>query len=155
EFQGIWGAIGGSAAPAAAATGAVLHRWRLDPATGAVTETRLDDRAVEFPTINDDLTGRPSRYRYAVGDTTVVKYDVRTGISTARELDGTPGEMTFVPAADGRAEDDGWLLSIVTDEQARGSELVVLGARDLDRVASVRLPRRVPDGFHGTWLPDD
>ena len=34
------------------------------------------------------------------------------------------------------------------------SDLVVLEARDVARgpVCSVRLPQRVPFGFHGTWL---
>ena len=48
----------------------------------------------------------------------------------------------------------GWLLTIVSDRAGTGSDLVVLDAADLAPVASVRLPRRVPAGFHGTWLPD-
>ena len=36
------------------------------PATGTVTETALDDRPVEFPTVDDDRVGRAARYRYAV-----------------------------------------------------------------------------------------
>ncbi len=57
-------------AAAAAATGAArLHRWVLDPATGAVTETPLADRSVEFPTVDDERVGRDARYRYAVTDT--------------------------------------------------------------------------------------
>jgi carotenoid cleavage dioxygenase-like enzyme len=59
-----------------------------------------------------------------------------------------------VPASGALSEDDGWLLSIVTDNAGDGSELLVLGAADLDFVASVRLPRRVPAGFHGSWIAD-
>ena len=36
------------------------------------------------------------------------------------------------------------------------AELVVLDANDLTQepVARIHLPQRVPDGFHGSWVPD-
>ncbi|MFC3981658.1 carotenoid oxygenase family protein [Streptosporangium jomthongense] len=154
SFTSIWGRIGGAANPAAETGGAVLHRWVLDPATGGVTEEQRDDRAVEFPTFNEDLLGRDSRLLYTVSDDAVVKYDTETGATLVRDTEGRPGEAIFVPAADTAAEDGGWLMSIVTDHSGEGSRLLVLDAADLEFVASVRLPRRVPAGFHGSWLPD-
>ena len=67
-----------------------------------------------------------------------------------------PGEAVFVPAAGASAEDDGYLLTIVSDRQAEASQLLVLDASDLrrDPVAVVELPRRVPAGIHGHWIPD-
>ncbi|GGQ11930.1 carotenoid oxygenase family protein [Streptosporangium pseudovulgare] len=153
-FAEIWPRVGGSRDPAARTGGAVLHRWTLDPARGSVVEERLDDRPVEFPTLNDAHVGRASRFRYAVSSGAVVKYDTETGTSRAAELGARPGEAVFVPASAARSEDDGWLLSIVTDQRGEGSELLVLDAAGLDFVASVRLPRRVPAGFHGSWIPD-
>ncbi|MGV9775523.1 carotenoid oxygenase family protein [Streptosporangium sp. NPDC003464] len=153
-FTSAWSRIGDSANPVAQTDGAVVHRWVLDPARGTVREEQLDDRAVEFPTFNEDRLGRASRFLYAVTDGAVVKYDTETGAGLGRELGGRPGEAVFVPAAGAAAEDDGWLLSIVTDHAGDGSELLVLDAAGLDSVASVRLPRRVPAGFHGSWLPD-
>ncbi|WP_250573568.1 carotenoid oxygenase family protein [Nonomuraea sediminis] len=153
SFAGTWRRIGGSNDPARQAArqgGASLHRWTLDPRTGTVTEEPLDDRTIEFPTYRDDLCGTASRYLYTVGKESVVKYDQRTGEAQVRQTGGDTGEAVFVPASD--AEDDGWLLSIVTSGET--SELLVLHAADLSRVASVRLPRRVPAGFHGTWLED-
>jgi carotenoid cleavage dioxygenase len=138
-----------------------LYQWRLDPGSGRVNEQPLDDRPVEFPTLNQQLVGRPSRYRYAVHGgglvkDELVKYDLHTGASRGYTAGAGHafGEAVFVPAADSRAEDDGWLLSIVSDGAGRGSEFVVLDATDLHQVASVELPQRVPAGFHGTWLPD-
>ncbi|GAA3124813.1 carotenoid oxygenase family protein [Streptosporangium carneum] len=154
SFTSIWGRVGGSANPAAETGGAVLHRWVLDPASGAVREEQRDDRTVEFPTFNEDRLGRAARLLYTVSDDAVVKYDTETGAAQVGDVDGHPGEAVFVPAAGSDAEDDGWLLSIVADRSGDASRLLVLDAATLDFTASVRLPRRVPAGFHGSWLPD-
>jgi carotenoid cleavage dioxygenase len=65
------------------------------------------------------------------------------------------GECTFVPKAPGAGEDDGWLLTFVYDERSGRSELAVLDAADFTAApqAVVHRPVRVPDGFHGAWLP--
>ncbi|OLT28327.1 hypothetical protein BJF83_15705 [Nocardiopsis sp. CNR-923] len=62
----------------------------------------------------------------------------------------------FVPAEGATAEDDGYLLTIVSDLRRRLSELVVLDARDPtgEPVATVELPHHVPLGVHGSWIPD-
>ncbi|WP_375422862.1 carotenoid oxygenase family protein [uncultured Friedmanniella sp.] len=137
----------------------VLYRWTLDPATGSVAETALDDRSVEFPSMADHRTGRSSRYRYAVSDErggSLVKYDLlqRSSTTWSPALPGVIGEASFVPAVDGRAEDDGWLLSLLTPEDGSASTLVVLDATDpaAGPTAAVTLPRRVPAGFHGSWI---
>lgn len=158
DFASLWATIGGSADPAREAVlldKARLHRWTLDPATGKAAEEPLDDRNVEFPTLDDDRTGLPNRYLYTVSGNAIVKYDVRDGSSSAHDLDGDVhvGEAVFVAAEGARAEDEGWLLSIVSGPSS--AELLVLDATDVTRaVASVRLPRRVPAGFHGSWIPD-
>jgi carotenoid cleavage dioxygenase-like enzyme len=161
DFARLWSTIGGlpmaEAVPAAAVTGAArMHRWTLDPASGKVTEEPLDDRGVEFPTHDDARTGMEHRFLYAASLDSIVKYDLRTGTSAAH-LTGPgllPGEAVFVPASGARNEDEGWLLSIVSDVAGAGSQLLVLDASDLSFTASVRLPRRVPTGFHGSWIPD-
>jgi carotenoid cleavage dioxygenase-like enzyme len=152
DFRSVWSRLGGGSNLDRA--GAQLHRWRLDLAGGACREERLDDRSVEFPTHNDRCTGRPNRHLYTVGEHTIVKYDTATGSATVHDLgtDRRPGEAVFVPTHGARAEDEGWLLSIVTDP--KGSALLVLDAVGLAPVASVGLPRRVPAGFHGSWIAD-
>ncbi|MFI6919154.1 carotenoid oxygenase family protein [Nonomuraea spiralis] len=151
----LWRGIGGSVDPArhaGAAGTAALHRWILDPASGTAKEEALDDRGVEFPTFNEDLLGRHSRYLYTVGSDAIVKYDQRDGSAQVRKTGGNTGEAVFVPAEGAAGEDEGWLLSVVTSGES--SELVVLDAADLSDVASVRLPRRVPAGFHGSWFAE-
>jgi carotenoid cleavage dioxygenase len=141
----------------------VLHRWTLDPGTGTVTEIPLDDRSVEFPSLNAELVGQTARYRYAVGSArggergdVLVKYDLDRATSTVLDpgVPGVVGEACFVPAADATAEDDGWLLSLLTPHDGSASSLLVIDAGDLAAgpVGSVTLPRRVPAGFHGSWV---
>ncbi|NUP76755.1 MAG: dioxygenase [Nonomuraea sp.] len=173
EFTSMWellsrvSALRDPAAASAAVGRARLHRWVLDPATGAATEQQLDDRAVEYPTLDDDLVGRRSRFLYTVTGTepgsadrcSILKYDTVAGTATGHALDADTmiGEAVFVPGSDApRAEDDGWLVSIATLRDGSASRLLVLDATDVAAgpVASVELPRGVPTGFHGSWIPD-
>ncbi|GAA0938331.1 carotenoid oxygenase family protein [Actinocorallia libanotica] len=149
-FVKVLEGIGGAADPAAQAGGSGLHRWTFDPVAGSAKGEALDDRPVEFPTIDDRRTGLPYTRLYAVRHGEIVKYDTATGSTVVHPTEGAPGEAVFVPRdPDGAgAEDDGWLLSLIGSR----AELRVLDARDLAHVASVRLPRRVPEGFHGAWL---
>ena len=51
-------------------------------------------------------------------------------------------------------EDEGWVMSFVYDEGSGKSE--ILDATDFSGkpVARIALPQRVPNGFHGSWIPD-
>lgn len=67
------------------------------------------------------------------------------------------GEPFFVakepnnPNAD---EDDGYLVSYVHDENTGESRFIVMDAKspNLETVAAVKLPQRVPCGFHGLFV---
>lgn len=158
---------GGDPAAAAAATGrARMHRWVLDPKTGSVSETSLSERGVEFPTLDADRVGHPARYRYAIAEaghdgrpgSAVLKFDHDSGAITGHELgpDVVAGESVFVPSdTPQRNEDDGWLLTLTTRRDGRASQFLVLDATDLAAgpIATVALPRGVPAGFHGSWIP--
>ncbi len=61
-------------------------------------------------------------------------------------------------AHDGRADDEGWLLTVVDDPDRGASDLYVLDASTLGRrqpEAVVHLPARLPLGNHGEWVPAD
>ncbi|MBB6347027.1 carotenoid oxygenase family protein [Nonomuraea muscovyensis] len=156
------GAPGYGTSPAA---GSTFHRWILDPATGKAVEEPLDDLVTEFPSINDARTGLVNRYSYAIAfpgaglpGYSTVKFDTVTGQQQLLRHgpDRMPGEAVFVPAAGATGEDDGYLLTVVSDLRADASQLLVLDAADIrrDPVAVVELPRRVPAGIHGDWIPD-
>lgn len=158
------GDLGGSAAVHNSGL-ARMHRWTLDPATGSVDEVTLDDRGIEFPTIDDAKVGRESRYRYAVAGggptaSAIVKFDTTAGVIAEHALgpEVVAGEAVFVASqAPNRAEDDGWLLTVASSRDGSGSKVLVLDATDVGGapVATVTLPRRVPAGFHGSWIRDE
>jgi len=148
---------------------AMLHRWTIDLAADRVGEEQLDDRAIEFPRADERLSGRRNRYGYAAGavfegaddrqaDCALVKYDLHTGAATEHRFGRgrTPSEGVFVPASTSAGEDEGWLLQYVYDAARGATDLVVLDASNVTRppVAVVKLPTRVPFGFHGNWIPD-
>jgi carotenoid cleavage dioxygenase-like enzyme len=138
----------------------VLWTWTIDLQTGKVTERQLDDRAVEFPRIDDRLATLPARYAVSVGDGRLVRYDLTTGDAVEHafgtvESPGGPGEAVFVPSTAGPAdESSGWYIGYVYDPARDGSDLVILDASDFaaQPVARIKLPQRVPFGFHGNWI---
>lgn len=134
----------------------VMWSWTLDLAAGTVSERQIDDVAVEFPRIDDRLAGLPARYSVSVAGDSLIRYDLENG-SAQRHSFGTgrPGEAVFVPSADGPAdESNGYHLGYVYDPERDGSDLVILDAANFTGapVATIRLPRRVPYGFHGNWI---
>ncbi len=137
-----------------------LDRWVLDPKRRTVSVDRVDDRAQEFPRAHPSLESKPYRYGYAVtvdGPTfpQILKHDLKTGESMVHDLRGrSSGEAVFVPREGATAEDDGFLMSWVYDPNKDVSEFVVLDAQAMVQLASVRLPVRVPYGFHGSWIAD-
>lgn len=145
-----------------------LHRWTIDLDTGAVDEEQLDDRPGDFPRVAPAHETLPGRYGYIAsigqkkgldgGFDAIAKYDLEAGTSELHALDAGMqcGETVFAPNPDGTAEDDGWLLNLVVDRTTRDTALWVLDAQDVTAapIAKVQMPRRVPPGFHGSWMPD-
>ena len=146
-----------------------LWRWTIDTRTGEAREEQVDDRSAEFPRVADSVIGLKHRYGYMMslsgfpnpGDpmsisASVLKYDRETGARTSVEFGrGTQcGEAVFVPSANPESEDDGYLMTYVHDARSDTSRFVIMdaGTMDDEPVASVELPR-VPNGFHGSWIP--
>jgi carotenoid cleavage dioxygenase len=144
-----------------------LHRWRVNTAGTqlAFRDERVSERDVELPSHDRRFTGRPYRYGWFVDtrehpDTPDLAgtacIDYRTG--TIRAWDPGPtrhaNEAFFVPGGPGEGE--GWLLTFVYDRATQQSDLVILDALNVTKgpIAEIRMPRRVPHGFHAVWIPD-
>jgi carotenoid cleavage dioxygenase len=89
----------------------------------------------------------------------LVKYDHETGAAT--RYDYPPGwfasESPFAPRPGARGEDDGYVVTVATHASSFASECWVFHAPEVERgpVARVKLPSRVPTGFHAKWIPGD
>ncbi len=161
------------------ATGSpTLDRWTIDLRADRVRSTRLDDRPQEFPRINESLVARRHRYAYTASAAEMwrayeavdgacpdeklgnylVKHDMLRGRGQFHRFPGgaAVSEPVFVPRRGARDEDDGYVLSYVNDPDRGATDLVILSAQDFDGhpLARIRLPGRVPLGFHGSWIAD-
>ena len=142
--------------------GPTLYEWRLNLRTGAVKERRLDDRHLEFGMVNCRHWGSPYRYSYNMvahpGSFLfdgVMRFDHTTGESQQHLFgEGRFGsESPMAPCIDAHEEDDGYVVSFVTDLNNDRSECLVLDARDLNAgpVARIMLPHRISSGTHACW----
>lgn len=142
-----------------------LEQWTL-PAHGDTVQRKvLSDRAQEFPRFDERLTGEPSRYLYTVGSDLadpgraqpLLRHDMTNGACEQHFYGDSriSGEVVFVPRSTQSSETDGWLLSYVYDLANDTSEVVILNADDIggEPQAVIKLPVRVPMGFHGNWIP--
>ena len=139
-----------------------LDRWVVDLADGKVRESRIDDRGQEFPRVDERLVGKRHRYGYAPafgdengGTDRLHKHDFVGNGSATRSFGAGKqlGEFVFHPRSADAAEDDGVLMGYVYDAATDRSELAIIDAQTLEEVATVKLPHRVPAGFHGNWVP--
>ena len=142
-----------------------LHRWRMNLVTGETHEEPLDDLNVEFPLPDTDRYGEKTRYSYhqhlpvdsyTVDFHSLVKYDHTDGSSVRFDYGERvhANEAPFARRVGAEDEDDGYVVTIVTDADLR-SQCWVFSARDIAAgpIAKVGLPTRVPAGFHAKWIP--
>lgn len=139
--------------------------WRMNMTTGSGTEEQLDDRLSEFPVVNHAYLGRQSRFSYHVvmddhpeqRYSALLKYVLTTGDAIRHEFSaGVYGsEPAFAPREGAVAEDDGYVITFVTNAASGESEALIIDARNFSKppLARVKLPQRVPSGFHGCWAP--
>ncbi len=152
-----------------AATTARLVRWTIDLAgdSDAIKREPLDDMAGEFPRFDERRTGLSYRHGWFAANTTrdgavhfdaLAHVDVAAGRRAVYEFahGDAVGEPVFVPRAADAPEGDGWVLAVAYRGAEDRSDLLVFDAADLPAgpIATAKVPRRVPFGFHGNWRPD-
>lgn len=146
------------------------YRWRFNLKTGEVREGALDDLNTEFNKSNPLFHGIKSRYAYhqyvplyeddgaTLRFNALIKYDNESGARQRWDYgEGVFGsEAAFAPrngATRDDDEDDGYVINIVTDSNDWSSWSLVFDAKDIAQgpIARIKLPHRVPAGFHGLW----
>ena len=142
-----------------------LERWTLNPVARRVNIEVIDESPNEFPRHRHDVGNQPYRYGYCASPSNVpgqgwprLKHDLKTGARMV--FDHGPGkaagEPVFVAKENADGEDAGYLITFLHDLGSASTEFVVMDAQDFDRgyVAKVKLPQRIPFGFHGNWSSD-
>ncbi|ERM94749.1 hypothetical protein AMTR_s00011p00256590 [Amborella trichopoda] len=147
-----------------------IEIMRLDLKTGAVSRKPLSAMNLEFGIINRCFGARKNRFVYvSIGglmpkSTGVVKLDLeREGkgecvVAQRVYEEGWFGsEAAFVAKSESESEDDGYVVAFLHEEATGEAGFVVMDAAssDLEIVASVTLPQRVPYGFHGCFLTEE
>ena len=144
-----------------------LHEWRFNMKSGEVSSKALDKNYYcDFPRIHDDLVGYKNRYTYAArfrvepmptfeGE---IKYDNQTGQIQVHQFGEhcESGEAVFAPRKNASAEDDGYVVCFVYNSQTGTSECQIIDAQRFEEepVARIKMPQRVPHGFHAAWVAD-
>jgi len=141
-----------------------LVRYRVPLTEGRASFETLYEGQVEFPTFDyPDRLGSSYRYCYLAANadgsslpTRLVKYDLEERTATSWAPDGTafPGEPLFEKAPGADREDAGVIVTTVLDADAERTDLVVLDAGDMTRVARATGVHRLPFGFHGQFYRD-
>ncbi|VFQ61900.1 unnamed protein product [Cuscuta campestris] len=144
----------------------VLSEIRLNPATGKSTRKPIiqEDMNLEAGMVNRNRLGRKTRYAYlAIAEpwpkvSGFAKVDLFTG-EVKKFMYGDEkygGEPLFLPRnsveQEEDEEDDGYILAFAHDEKEWKSEVQIVNAQSLKLEATVKLPSRVPYGFHGTFI---
>ena len=143
----------------------VMTRWTFDLASGVFKEEPLDDVQCEFPRLDERRAGLSYRHGFAPGTlprdegtvpfNAVLHYDLASGRRRQHELApaSTASEAVFVPRGPAAAEGDGFLILPVYRWAEDRSDVLILDAQNIERapLAVVRLPHRLPLGFHGNW----
>jgi carotenoid cleavage dioxygenase-like enzyme len=88
----------------------------------------------------------------------IAHIDLKTGRRAQRVFDpgDVAGEPIFVPRSASAPEGDGYIITLVYRAATNTSELLILDAQDIagEPAAVLKLPRRVPGGFHGNFVAD-
>ncbi|MFZ9385007.1 MAG: carotenoid oxygenase family protein, partial [Ilumatobacteraceae bacterium] len=138
------------------------YRWRFNMTTGETREGPLSDMVTEFGSINGTRGGRDYRYYYSVVPTPgrfefdgIVRNDLHTGATETYLFgDGVFGsETVMAPRPNARSEDDGYLVTFVSDVNADRSECLVFDAQSVadGPICRIELPERISSGTHACW----
>ncbi|CAN8327076.1 unnamed protein product [Cochlearia groenlandica] len=123
-------------------------------------EAEKHGRAMDMCSINPLYLGLKYRYVYACGakrpcnfPNALTKVDmVEKEVKNWHEDGIIPSEPFFVPRPGATDEDDGVVISIVSEENG-GSFAILLDGVSFEEIARAKFPYGLPYGLHGCWIP--
>ncbi|KAF6164493.1 hypothetical protein GIB67_025319 [Kingdonia uniflora] len=117
-------------------------------------------KGMDMCSINRAYLGKKYRYAYACGaerpcnfPNTLTKVDLFRG--TAKnwyDQGAVPSEPFFVARPGATDEDDGVVISMISDKNGEGYALVLDGS-SFEEIARAKFPYGLPYGLHGCWVP--
>jgi all-trans-8'-apo-beta-carotenal 15,15'-oxygenase len=135
------------------------HRAVIDLDAKTMRSEPTLQRACEFPTVAPGSEGREHALSYLALDSLagIGKLDARTGKLVEHLVPSSQrvSEPLFVPRANAKAEDDGWLVALSHDGPTNRAFLAVYDAARIPDgpIARAWFDHQVPITFHGTFVP--
>ncbi|CAN1161907.1 Carotenoid cleavage dioxygenase 8 homolog B, chloroplastic [Linum perenne] len=145
-----------------------LYKFRWIPLDGspkgeleAALEPEEHGRGMDMCSINPAFLGKKYRYAYACGaqrpcnfPNTLTKIDLMEKKAKNWYDEGTiPSEPFFVARPGATEEDDGVVISMVSEKDG-GGYAVLLDGKTFEEIARARFPYGLPYGLHGCWVPN-
>ncbi|GAA0139223.1 oxygenase [Lithospermum erythrorhizon] len=151
----------------------VMMKIKIDLKTGVISRQRLSSMNLEFGVINPAYVSKKNKYVYACVNAPapkmggVVKLDISMAeqegdhdcvVASRMYGNGCYGGETYFVAKEidnpNAEEDDGYIMTFVHNENSEESTFLIMDAKSptLDIVVELKLPRRVPYGFHGLFV---
>ncbi|CAN1784995.1 Carotenoid cleavage dioxygenase 8 homolog B, chloroplastic [Linum perenne] len=127
----------------------------------AALEPEEHGRGMDMCSINPAFLGKKYRYAYACGaqrpcnfPNTLTKIDLMEKKAKNWYDEGTiPSEPFFVARPGATEEDDGVVISMVSEKDG-GGYAVLLDGKTFEEIARARFPYGLPYGLHGCWVPN-
>ncbi|KAK4365049.1 hypothetical protein RND71_016407 [Anisodus tanguticus] len=139
-------------------------RIPLDGSPYGELEAALDPnehgRGMDMCSINPAYLGKKYRYAYACGakrpcnfPNTLTKIDLFDKKAKNWYDEGAvPSEPFFVARPGATEEDDGVVISMISDKNGEGYALILDGST-FEEIARAKFPYGLPYGLHGCWVP--
>ncbi|KAL7122042.1 hypothetical protein ACP275_01G021000 [Erythranthe tilingii] len=117
-------------------------------------------KGMDMCSINPNFLGKKYRYTYACGaqrpcnfPNTLTKIDLMNKTAKNWVDEGSiPSEPFFVARPGATEEDDGVVISMISDKNGEGYALLLDGAT-FQEIARAKFPYGLPYGLHGCWVP--
>ncbi len=119
-----------------------------------------------MPRFDERFAGLPYRHGWYIANigckhplmhNAIAHIDLKCGRRTVRTLVpwDAAGKPVFVPRSPDAPQGNGYIISVVYRAATNSSELLILNAQEIagEPAAVLKVPRRVPPGTHGTFVP--